>query len=370
MTWQPDQPYNDLPLLPPKFDLDSVAILKACIPARVALAELKKTGELLPNQRVLINLLPLLEAKNSSEVENILITTDQLFQFAHEDGLADAKTKEVLRYRSALHRGSQELANKPLSGKIVMEICSTIKGIQMNVRKIPRITLANPLTGKVIYTPPSGENHIRDLLANWQAFLHQDDEIDPLVKMAIAHYQFEAIHPFLDGNGRTARVLNILYLTGSGLLSLPILQLSRFILQNKQDYYHLLHEVTKNGDWQGWILYILKAVEQTATWTTQKITAVRQLIEHTTEFIKTNLPKIYSHELVQAIFEQPCCRITNLVEQNIAKRQTASVYLKQLCEIGVLQEITTGKEKLFIHSKLIQLITEGKHEFDYYLAKQ
>ena len=366
MVWRPDRPYNDLPRLPPTTNLDSVSILRACIPARAALAELKQAGQLLPNQDLLINLLPLLEAKDSSEIENIVTTADKLFQYSFEENLADSVTKEALRYRTALNTGYRELEAKPLCTNTAIEICSTIKGMQMDVRKVPGTTLSNQRTGEIISTPPEGEQVLRDLLTNWENYLHQDDEIDPLIKMAVAHYQFEAIHPFLDGNGRTGRVLNILYLIEEGLLTLPILYLSRYIVQNKQDYYRLLHEVTTTEDWEAWILYMLKAVEVTANWTTQKIDAVRKLIDRTSEYIKTNLPKIYSHELVQIIFEQPYCRISNLVESNIAKRQTASVYLKQLTEIGVLNEIQAGKEKLFVHPKLIQLMTEDNNNFEPY----
>jgi len=367
MVWLPDKPYNELPPLPPEVDLDSISILKACIPARAALAELKQAGQLLPNQGLLINLVPLLEAKDSSEIENIVTTTDRLFQFAAEDSLADPMTKEALRYRTALNTGYKELKTKPLCTNTAIKICSTIKGSQMDVRRVPGTTLMNPVTGKVIYTPPEGEAVLRNMLSNWEKFLHENGEIDPLIKMAILHYQFEAIHPFIDGNGRTGRVLNILYLINEGLLTLPILYLSRYIVQNKQDYYNLLNSVTRTENWEDWIIYILKGVEESASWTIKKIETVRLLIEHTSEFIKTNLPKIASHELVQIIFEQPYCRISNLVENKIAKRQTASTYLKQLCDIGVLTEIQAGKEKLFVHPKLIQLMTSDKHEFNCYI---
>lgn len=366
MSWLPDKPYNDLPLLPPEVNLESVSILRACIPARAALAELKQAGQLLPNQGLLINLLPLLEAKDSSEIENIVTTTDKLFQFSSEESRADPATKEALRYRTALNTGYQELDAKPLCTNTAIEICSTIKGIQMDIRKVPGTTLTNQFTSEVIYTPPEGEDRLRNLLANWENFLHQSDDIDPLIKMAVAHYQFEAIHPFLDGNGRTGRVLNILYLIEVGLLTLPVLYLSRYIVQNREDYYRLLNGVTRTESWEEWILYMLKAVEVTASWTTQKIDAVRKLIEHTSAFIKARLPKIASHELVQVIFEQPYCRISNLVENNIAKRQTASVYLKKLADIGVLNEIQAGKEKLFVHPKLIRLMTEDNNNFNPY----
>ena len=364
MTWQAEQPFDTMPPLPPSGDvLEGIEILKACIPARAALAELKQAGELLPNQGLLINLIPLLEAKDSSEIENIVTTTDKLFQYAQEDSSADNATREALRYRTALYEGFMQLSKRPLNTNTAVEVCSTIKSVEMEIRKVPGTVLSNQATGEIIYTPPVGEQVLRDLLSNWEQFLHAEDDIDPLIKMAVSHYQFEAIHPFTDGNGRTGRVLNILYLIEQNLLTLPILYLSRYIVQNKQDYYRLLLSVTRDGDWQPWIIYMLNAVEQTAKWTNNKIAAVRELIEPTTLFVKEQLPKIYSHELVQVIFEQPYCRINNLVESDIAKRQTASVYLKQLCDIGVLTEVTAGKEKLFVHPKLITLMTTDNNNF-------
>ena len=181
--------------------------------------------------------------------------------------------------------------------------------------------------------------------------------------MAIGHYQFEAIHPFTDGNGRTGRVLNTLFLIQENLLSLPILYLSRYIIQNKPDYYNLLLQVTREDAWEPWLLYIIKGVEETSIWTTQKIAAIRKLSEHTTQYVRTKLPKIYSYELVNLIFELPYCRIVSLTEAGIAKRQTASQYLKQLVEIGVLAEAATTKEKLFVHPKLMQLLTRDSNEF-------
>ena len=272
-------------------------------------------------------------------------------------------TKEALRYRTALRQGFEELVRKPLCTNTALEICSTIKSVQMDIRKVPGTTLSNQATREVIYMPPAGENIIRTLLSNWEAFLHADDTIDPLIKMAIAHYQFEAIHPFTDGNGRTGRILNILYLIEQELISLPILYLSRYIVQNKHDYYRLLLGVTTDQHWEDWIIFMLKAVQTTATWTTHKIAAVRQLIEQTTEYVQNQLPLIYRYELMQVIFEQPYCRIQDLVERNIAKRQTASTYLKQLSDIGVLYEKRAGKEKLFVHPKLIQLLTQDGNDF-------
>lgn len=365
-NWQPDRPYNDLPLLPPTMDIETRAVLKRCIAARAALAELKQAAALIPNPAVLINTLPLLEARASSEIENIVTTTDKLFQHLGNEKQADPATKEALRYSRALFEGYQALHQYPLNTRTTEEICTQIKGVQMNVRRTPGTALANDVTGEVVYTPPEGEKLLRDLLANWERFVHNEVQLDPLVRMAVGHYQFEAIHPFNDGNGRTGRIVNSLFLIQENLLTLPILYLSRYIIQNKADYYRLLLDVTRHQAWEPWILYILQAVEETAGWTAEKISALRALFEHTSEYIKFHLPKIYSHELVSLIFELPYCRISSLTEAGIAKRQTASPYLKQLVEIGVLAAESVGKEKLFIHPKMMQLLSRDSNEFKLY----
>ena len=359
MSWHAEKPFNELPLLPPALHvLETTETLKACIGARASLAELKQAAELLPNQNLLINLLPLLEAKDSSEIENILTTTDKLFQHASEDNDADFATKEALRYRTALRHGFEQLTDRPLCTNTAIQICSELKGSEMDIRKVPGTVIGNQSTGQILYTPPVGEQVIRELLANWEQFIHAYDDIDPLLKMAVAHYQFEAIHPFYDGNGRTGRILNILFLIEQGLLTLPILYLSRYIVQNKSEYYNLLNSVTANDDWQPWLLYILKGTEEVSQWTCQKIAAIRHLMESTSAYIKLELPKIYSHELVQVIFEQPYCRIQYLVDCGVAKRQTASGYLRQLADIGVLEERQAGREKLFVNPRLMYLMTE------------
>jgi Fic family protein len=365
--WRADKPWNQLPPLPPAADLETKAVLKQCITARAALAELKQAAELIPNQRMLINTLPLLEAKDSSEIENIVTTADQLFQYAQGgDNLANTATKEALRYRTALYAGYQSLAARPLCTATAVEVCRTIKAADLDIRRTPGTQLINDRTGEVIYTPPEGEACLRDLLANWERFLHKQTELDPLVRMAVGHYQFEAIHPFADGNGRTGRVLNILYLIQAELLTLPILYLSRHIIAHKADYYRLLLETTRSGNLEPWVIFMLQAVEETAKWTTGKIAAIRALAEHTTTHVRSRLPKIYTRELVDVVFEQPYCRIGNLVEKNIAQRQSASRYLKELAAIGVLREVQAGKEKLFIHLKLMQLLADDSNAFTPY----
>jgi len=363
-NFDPKKPYNLLPLLPPGMEIETKTVLKKCVLARAALAELKQAGELIPSQAVLINTIPILEAKDSSEIEQIVTTTDKLFQLAQQSNQqADASTKEALRYRTALHQGYLALKQRPLCTATAVEVCTKIKGIDMDIRCVPGIALANGETGETIYTPPEGEVLLREKMANWEQFMHNQTDIDPLIRMAVSHYQFEAIHPFTDGNGRTGRVLNLLFLIEQNLLTLPILYLSKYIIQNKELYYQRLLEVTTEQKWEPWILYILDAVEQTAEWTRNKIAAIRRLMEYTAEHVKKALPSIYSRELVEITFTQPYCRITNLVDENIAKRQTASEYLKQLCKIGVLEEIKVGREKLFIHPKFMTLLTHDSNEY-------
>lgn len=365
-VWRPEEPFNALPDLPPAAELETIKALKQCIPARAALAELKQAAGLIPNQSMLINTLPLLEAQASSEIENIVTTTDKLFQFQNSGERADPITREALRHSTALLEGYRSLKRHPLNTRTAEEVCTRIKGTQMQVRRIPGTALASGRTGVVTYTPPVGEALLRTKLANWEKFLHEARDVDPLVRMAVGHYQFEAIHPFTDGNGRTGRVLNSLFLVQEGLLTLPILYLSRYIIANKADYYRLLLDVTRKQAWEPWITYILKGVEETATWTTEKIATIRALQAMTIEHVRKAAPKIYSHELVDLIFDLPYCRIQNVVEKGIAGRQAASRYLKQLGEVGVLKEVVVGRERLFIHPKLVQLLTRDSNRFTPY----
>ena len=366
--FDPTVPYNNLPELPPPLEqIESTEILKRCIQARVALAELKQAAELIPNSAVLVNALPLLEARASSEIENIVTTTDKLFEFADiAEDRADAATKEALRYRTALYEGAKMVQRRMLSTDMAIQICSTIKGMELDIRAESGTTLKSRMSGEVIYTPPVGQELLIAKLDNWSKFMHESTDIDPLVRMAVQHYQFEAIHPFVDGNGRTGRILNILFLVEHGLLDSPILYLSRYIIQNKAAYYRLLQKVTNEQDWTSWIKFILDGVEETCTWTTDKIKSIRELMEHTAEFVQGRVPKTYSWELVEVLFKQPYCRIGNLVDAGIAKRQTASVYLKQLCEIGVLSEVKSGRETLFVHPKYIELLTGEENVWVYY----
>ena len=365
--FDPSRPYNELPPLPPKADVETRAILKKWGLARTALAEMRLAGPLLPDPGVLIGAIPLLEAKDSSEIENIVTTNDALFR---EASLGDEKgapaAQEALRYRTALYHGLEALKTLPLSTRIAVQICQIITGKQLDVRAIP-VTLTNRHTGEVIYTPPQEEPRLRELLANWERYLHEEqDGIDPLIRVAVLHYQFEAIHPFPDGNGRTGRILNVLCLMERGLLDLPTLYLSRHILRSRAEYYRLLGRVTSHQEWEPWILYMLTAVEVTSSWTTQKIKAIRALMDETDLLIRASTPKIYSHDLVQLIFTQPYCRISNLIERGIAKRQAASTYLKELARLGVLEEEKVGREKIFLHRKYLDVLFSDEHTFDPY----
>ena len=307
------------------------------------MAELKQAAELIPNQGVLINALPLLEAQASSEIENIVTTTDRLFQYQSAGEHADPATREALRHSSALLEGYRALKQFPLNIRMAEQVCTRIKGIEMQVRRVPGTALAN-----------------------WERYLHEQRDIDPLIRMAVGHYQFEAIHPFTDGNGRTGRILNSLFLIQEDLLTLPILYLSRHIIKNKAEYYRLLLDITRSQAWEPWIIYLLVGIEDTARWTTAKISAIRNLSVLTISHVKQAAPKIYSRELVDLIFDLPYCRIQNLVERNIAGRQAASRYLKQLVEIGVLEERTVGRDKLFIHPRLMRLLTRDDNEVSPY----
>jgi Fic family protein len=355
-SWSPTRPYNDLPPIPGASILETKAVLKACVEARAALAGLKQGAELIPNQSMLINTLPVLEAQASSAIENIVTTADKLFANLHAEGRTDPATKEALRYRRSLMEGFKTLRKYPVSTRMAEKICTRIKEVDMRVRRVPGTKLANASTGEIFYTPPEGEDVIRRHLAAWERFLHAERELDPVIRMAAGHYQFEAIHPFTDGNGRTGRVINSLFLIQEELLTLPILYLSRFIIKHKEQYYGLLIDVTRNETWEPWLLFMLAGVKETAEWTLRKILAIRDLEARTAEHIRAELPRIYSRELVDVIHEQPYCRIANVVDAGLAKRQTASTHLKCLVGLGVLEERRSGREKLFVNKGLLEVL--------------
>jgi Fic family protein len=352
VTFNPSKPYNDLPLLPPQVDIESKNILKKATAARAALAELKGIAETIPQPEILINTILLQEAKDSSEIENIITTNDSLYKAAVlKDDRTDPATKEVIRYRQALWSGFNILKKKRfISTNVAIEIYQILKDTSAGIRKIPGTTLKNAATGEIMYTPPEGETLLRDKLDNLWQFINNEKyaAIDPLIKMAAMHYQFESIHPFTDGNGRTGRILNVLFMVQEGLLNLPILYHSSYIIREKQEYYRLLREITNNNSWEPWIIYMLSSVEDTSRQTIEKIAIIRGLMTKTFEHIKTQLPRLkQAKEIAEILFMNPYCKIEHLVEKKIAVRQSASKYLKDLESIGILKSEQVWKETVY-----------------------
>ncbi len=352
-----NQPYNDLPLLPPAAELETTAVLKKAIAANRRLAELKGLVNSIPNQGILVNGIVLQEARLSSEIENIITTNDELYKADADAKLVtNPHAKEVLLYRQALWHGFKSLKKKPLATNLFIEIAEIIKGKNIGIRRVPGTKIANS-KGEVIYTPPEGESVIRNKLSNLEQFIHADDTVDPLIKLAALHYQFEAIHPFVDGNGRTGRIINILFLVEKGLLDTPILFLSHYILRTKSSYYAGLRNVTEQGTWVDWVLYMLEAIETTAAETQQRVHNILAAMEKTRKLVQDKAPKIYSKDLIEIIFQHPYCKIRFIEEAGLAKRQTGAIYLQTLEELGLLQSVKIGLEKYYINKKLIKILS-------------
>lgn len=359
MAYNPSRPYNDLPPLPPAQDIETAAVLKKAIKASRALARLTGSAGRLPNQSMLITSILLQESKISSEIENIVTTNDDLYQAMSSDTVAaNPATKEVLHYNDAMWHGVHEVKAKGfLSTNLFVKLCQIIKESGAGIRRHTGTEIRNATTGQTVYTPPEGEEVICGLLKNLEDFLNSgDDDLDPLVKMAVAHYQFEAIHPFSDGNGRTGRIINILYLLSQDLLQLPLLYLSSYIMAHKDGYYSGLRGVTEQGAWTDWILYILTAVEETALLTQRRIDAILEAMRQTGDELRSRLPEIYSKELLELIFSQPYCKRKFLADAGLVGLQTAGQYLLKLEEAGFLNSIRAGKEKLYINERLYRLL--------------
>ena len=342
--------------MPPIIEVETKKILKQAIDSQKILAELKGRADEIPNQTMLVNAITLQEAKDSSEIENIVTTQDSLYKaFSSNISSIDAQTKEVLRYRQALWEGYNDLKKRPLSTNSFIKIVQTIKENGSGIRNAPGTSITS--NNKTIYSPPEGEDIIRKLLKNLEDFIHTEEDIDSLIKLAIMHYQFEAIHPFFDGNGRTGRVINMLYIVEKGLLDTPILYLSKYIIENKNAYYTNLRSVTEKASWETWILFMLKGIEETAHYTLNKINEINLLMQETIRFAKEHLPsRVYSKELIELLFEQPYCKVKYLVDRNIAKRQTAAQYLSELEGIGILKSQKVGVENLYLNMKLVEVL--------------
>ena len=351
-------PWNEISLLPPAGEIESHDILKACISAMAALARTNALVKTLPNEAVLIHTLPLQEARRSSEIENIVTTNDELYRAMTSDRIQTSPhTKEVLRYREALWTGMYSMRNRPIINTPLLEqICSRIRDIQTSVR-MHEVKIQNPTTKQIIYTPPIGYENLIRLLTNLEHFINEDNGLEPLVKMAIMHYQFEAIHPFPDGNGRTGRILNILYLIHRELLDVPILYLSRYFIQNRSDYYRCLREVTEDGNWEQWILYVLVAVEQTSRETAHTIKAINTLIANVITQAQNKTRAVEREGFVDLLFKWPYCKI-NIVEGELGcSRITATKYLNEITELGLLERQKVGREYYYINKNLIELLS-------------
>jgi len=356
MAFNREKPYNDLPLLlPEKKGWETLEVYKKLADARASLAELKGRLPIIPNPLMLINTLVLQEAKDSSTIENIFTTNDALYKAFSSNLNTDPSTKEVLRYREALWDAFSKM-KKPsdYSEKLAVDIFKTITEKKEEIRKV-QVYIGS--SNHVVYTPPSPGNVLKEKLNNWFDIALKDKSVDPLIKMAMLHYQFEAIHPFSDGNGRTGRILNVLYLCNEKLIDLPVIYLSKFILDNKNDYYKFLREVTENKKWESWILFMLDGVNETAKLTLKKVNAIYEEYLSAIEKVRTQAPEIYTHELIEVIFNQPYCKIAILEEKKIASRNTASKYLRRLEELGIVASEIVGRETLYKNILLLNILS-------------
>jgi Fic family protein len=345
--------------LPLSVDLETKVLLKQLALAHRRLGELKGVSKTIPNQTILINTLPLLEAKDSSAIENIITTHDEVFREGlFESYVQNANAKEVQNYSLALRFGYEKIKTKGvLSNNLILEIQSQIEANRAGYRKLPGTQLKNDQTGEVVYTPPQNENEIIQLMSNLEKFINDDtiSDLDPLVKMAIIHHQFESIHPFYDGNGRTGRIINILYMVHKGLLDIPVLYLSHYIIKNKMEYYRLLQDVREMENWEDWIIFLLKGVEETALQTIELVENIHELMKQFKIKIRNNF-KFYSQELLNTLFYHPYTKIEFLEKDLKLSRQTASKYLEELSGEGLLQKEKIGKSNFYINQSLFELL--------------
>ena len=345
--------------LPYPEDLETKSILKQLPAAHAALAELKGIVQSIPNQIILLNALGIQEAKDSSSIENIITTHDDLYKANLDFEVSiSPNVKEVQNYVAAMKRGFELVESQGLlTNQTLLKIQETLEGNNAGFRKLPGTALKNAQTGAVIYLPPQDPAEIQELMTNLEQFINDPElsDYDPLVKMAIIHYQFESIHPFYDGNGRTGRILNILYLILTGLQKLPILYLSNHIIQHKSDYYRLLQGVREKGDWESWISYMIRGVENTAKETIQLIEALKILMAEMKTLLQNNY-KFYSQELLNNLFAHPYTKIEFLVRDLGVSRLTAANYLNQLASDGVLRKERLGTGNYYVNERLFDLL--------------
>lgn len=348
--------------LPASAVLETQEVLRQLARAHRQLAELKGVAGSIPNESILIDTLSLQEAKDSSEIENIVTTEDELFQgdfgAAHFPSLA---AKEVHRYAAALKLGFERIrAQRFLRLDDVLAIQATLLESRVGLRTLPGTVLRNQDTGAVVYTPPQEGDEIVRLMGNLLDYFHLDEAaspVDPLIRMAVLHHQFESIHPFYDGNGRTGRILNLLHLVLHGLLDLPVLYLSRYIVRHKADYYRHLQTVRDTGEWAAWVLYILRAVEETSRQTIAQVHGIRELMQSTKHRLRAELPRIYSQDLINNLFRHPYTKI-EFVERDLGvSRQTATKYLSDLTAAGFVQKMKLGRTNFYVNEPLFKLLS-------------
>lgn len=349
----------ELQPLPPSVDLDTKAILKKLPDTHRHLAELKGIAATIPNENILTQTLGLQEAKDSSEIENIVTTHDDLFKAQLADESANASAKEVAQYAEALRVGFQSVrANRLITLNQILEIQATLEKNAAGFRKFPGTALRrNGATGEVVYTPPQDHARIVELMSDLEIFINDPArlDVDPLVKMALIHYQFESIHPFYDGNGRTGRIINILYLVANDLLNLPVLYLSRFIIQNKPDYYRLLQEIRTRNAWEEWVLFMLEGIAATARQTIDLIGSIRTMMMDYKHRIRAQFPRMYSQDLLNNLFRHPYTKIAILQKDLSVSRLTATRYLDKLVEAGFLEKHRWGRSNYYLNMPLVNL---------------
>jgi Fic family protein len=357
MSYVRNLPYNDLPDLPPKVDLETKPVLKGALKAHAALAELRGIGSQIPQHTLIIRAIGLQEALASSHLDNIAASTDEIYlALANSTERPTAATLEVVRYHDAFIGALGTLQDRPRLGEdLYCQIASTISQQKISIRDSVEIKVLDA-NGRTIYTPPSGQAVIRAKLGNLEQFLRTESDLDPLVKLAVLHYQFEAIHPLEDCNGRCGRIVAVLYLTMQKLLDIPVFYLSKYLLERRADYYSFHRLVTEEGAWHMWVSFMLEAICEAARQTTEKVLAIKALGLEMQELVKERLPKMYSWELLELLFYQPYCKIRFLEERAIAKRQTAAVYLRALEEIGVVQSIKVGRDNYFINRRFLNVL--------------
>ncbi len=363
--------YN-IPNLPLSYDLETKAVLKQLNNANRALAELKGVALTIPNENILVSTLTLQEAKDSSEVENIVTTQDDLYQGAAaslSEYAINAATKEVLNYREALQHGFHLVKDKGvLTSSVIKEIQKMLEHNSAGFRSVPGTSLKRS-DGKTVYTPPQDKQTILRLMDNLEIFINDDraSELDPLIKLAIIHHQFESIHPFYDGNGRTGRIICVLYLVLTGRLDLPILYLSRYITHNKGEYYKLIQAIRdKNEDnaaeWEAWILFMLKGIEETAIETTRLVKGISKLMADFKSVLRPKFGKLYRHELLNNLFFHPYTKVEFLEKELMVSRATATRYLNELCETGLIEKIKVSRSYYYMNLPLIEMFTRVSGE--------